>query len=83
MAMPPWVNAFVSKLKSDLHVPLALLVFGTVSVYHMVTHRDLGPNYTSAVNMTYAFLGGHGAVGLIGDAFGKNGNGGSPPDGGQ
>jgi hypothetical protein len=65
-------DAFLEKVKSDLHMPFALLVFATISIFHMVTHRDLGPNYTNAVNMTYMFLGGHGAVGIIGSAFGTN-----------
>ena len=56
------INEILAKLKSDFHIPLALLVFATTSVYHFYTHLDLGSQYTNSLYALYAFLGGHAYV---------------------
>jgi hypothetical protein len=54
------LSEFIQKLKSDLHVPVALFVFLVTTVMHVVTHKDLGANYTNSLYAFYGFLAGHG-----------------------
>ena len=53
------VSAFIARLKSDFHVPIALGVFVSTSVYHFVSGRDLGSSYVNSLYAFYAFLAGH------------------------
>ncbi|MGH7190771.1 MAG: hypothetical protein ACREF0_16500, partial [Acetobacteraceae bacterium] len=53
------ISALLVRLKTDGHLPIALLVFAVTTVYHFVTHRDLGANYVSSIYAMYAFLAGH------------------------
>jgi hypothetical protein len=56
------LDSVLNYLKNDCHVPIAVAVIAALSAYHMITHRDLGPNYVSCVNSTYMFLGGHAGI---------------------
>lgn len=49
----------LDKLKTDFHIPIALIVFATTTVAHLWTSRDLGPQYVNSIYAMYAFLGGH------------------------
>lgn len=53
------LDSVLAKLKTDFHIPIALAIFVTTSVYHFKTHLDLGQNYTNSIWALYAFLGGH------------------------
>lgn len=53
------IKAFIEKIKSDGHVPVALFVFIVTTVIHVITKRDLGANYTNSLYAFYAFLAGH------------------------
>lgn len=63
-------DSVLAKLKTDFHIPIALLVFAITTAYHFKTRIDLGQNYTNSIWALYAFLGGH--------AFFNRG--GQPPD---
>jgi hypothetical protein len=56
------VQAFLDKLTNDAHVPIALAVFTTTSVYCFHTGKDLLPGYVSSLYAFYGFLGGHALV---------------------
>ena len=66
------LESFLDKLKNDVHVPVALLIFSSTSVFHFWKHVDLGANYTNSLYALYAFLGGHAYV------AGKNGGNDAP-----
>jgi len=53
------LDKILSKLKTDFHIPVALLVFAITTGHHFYTHLDLGPEYTNSLYAMYAFLGGH------------------------
>jgi len=53
------LDALLDRLKNDVHLPVALIVFLATSIYHFKTHLDLGPQYTNSLYAFYAFLGGH------------------------
>ena len=53
---------FLEKLTNDCHIPIALFVFITTSVFHFYKHVDLGANYTNSIYALYGFLTGHAAV---------------------
>ncbi len=72
--IPPFLN----KLVNDFHIPIAIGVFVTTSVYHFYSHIDLGANYTNSLYALYAFLGGHAAV--YQKWPDKNDSGGNQPD---
>lgn len=52
----------LSAILKDFHVPIALVVFTTTTIYHFYTHADLGPQYVNSLYAFYAFLGGHAYV---------------------
>jgi hypothetical protein len=54
------LSEFISKIKSDAHVPVALFVFIVTTTIHTITKRDLGANYTNSLYAFYGFLAGHG-----------------------
>lgn len=54
------LSEFIQRLKSDLHVPVALFVFLVTTAIHIITKRDLGANYTNSLYAFYGFLAGHG-----------------------
>lgn len=56
------IKNLLDKLTNDSHVPIALIVFITTSVYHFHTGKDLGTNYTNSIYALYGFLGGHAAI---------------------
>lgn len=49
----------LQKIKSDGHVPVALLVFVVTTAIHVATKRDLGANYVNSLYAFYGFLAGH------------------------
>ena len=51
------MKAILSKFTNDLHVPIALLVFGVTSGFHFYTGKDLGSGYVSSLYAFYGFLG--------------------------
>ena len=53
------LNELLAKLKTDFHIPVALLVFAVTTGFHFYTHVDLGSQYTNSLYAMYAFLGGH------------------------
>jgi hypothetical protein len=53
------ISAFLEKMNADFHIPVALLIFGTTTIYHFKTHLDLGSQYVNSIYALYAFLGGH------------------------
>lgn len=53
------ISLALEKLNADFHIPVALLIFGTTTIYHFRTHLDLGPQYVNSIYALYAFLGGH------------------------
>jgi len=69
-----FLNNVLAKLRDDAHMPIAILVFAVVSVYHFYTGKDLGTNYTNVIYGTYGFLATHK---FVNDKFG-----GDPPNGG-
>jgi hypothetical protein len=52
------LKAFVAKVKSDGHVPVALLALAVTTTVYIVTKKDLGPGYVNAMYAFYAFLAG-------------------------
>jgi hypothetical protein len=73
------LDALLDRLKNDIHVPVALLIFSVTSIFHFWKHADLGANYTNSLYALYAFLGGHSFVtGKFGNG---NGNGTSDSSG--
>lgn len=56
------IKAILEKFTNDLHVPIALLVFGVTTAYHFYTRVDLGSGYVSSLYAFYGFLAGHAAV---------------------
>ena len=55
----PKLDSILERLRTDFHVPVAVMVFVTVTVYHFRTGHDLGTNYVNSIYAMYAFLGGH------------------------
>ena len=53
------IQAILSKITNDGHVPIALLVFVVTTAYHFHTQHDLGPSYVSSLYAFYGFLAGH------------------------
>lgn len=83
-----WLSTMLDKLKNDFHIPIAVLIFGTITTLHGVTKRDLGPQYVNAIYATYLFLGGHAGTqawkdvklnGDSNDSSGGTGTSGTPP----
>lgn len=55
-------GTLLSKLKTDCHIPVALLIFAATTTFHFWTHLDLGSQYCNSLYALYAFLGGHAFV---------------------
>ena len=58
MAVKTLLNNFITKVKSDGHVPVALLVFAITTIITTITKRDLGPGYVNSIYAFYGFLAG-------------------------
>lgn len=52
-------SALIARFKNDLHTPVAIFVFLVTTAVHVLTHKDIGPQYTNSLYAFYAFLGGH------------------------
>lgn len=57
-------SKILDRLRNDFHVPVAMAVFITVTVYHFKTGKDLGSNYVNSIYAMYAFLAGHAIAGM-------------------
>lgn len=53
------VKALLAKITNDFHIPVAVFVFASTTVYHFWTKQDLGANYVEAIKYMYLFLTGH------------------------
>lgn len=58
MGFKDGVKGFIAKLKSDGHIPVALFVFVVTTIIHVITKRDLGPQYVNSLYAMYGFLAG-------------------------
>ncbi len=52
----------IDKLKNDFHVPVAILIWGTITIFHFYTGKDIGTNYVNSIYATYGFLGAHAGI---------------------
>lgn len=51
-------KGILDQVKSHGHVPVALFVFAVTTTIHVVTKKDLGPNYINSIYAFYGFLAG-------------------------
>ena len=56
------VKSLLTKIVNDGHIPVALVIFATTTIYHFYTHLDLGTNYVDSIKFLYLFLGAHAAA---------------------